>query len=87
MQYRINAAFMQMYASLIDFSNEICRERSEEYNLILFGSYSEIHAGCSVCSCKEQEEECGAVVLWSLPKTANYCCFRSGLMPTEGKRT
>ena len=57
MQYGINATFMQMYASLINYSNEICKERSEEYNLILFGSYSEIHAGYSVCACTEEEEE------------------------------
>lgn len=57
MQYGINATFMQKYASLIDYSNEICTERSEGYNFILFGSYYDIHAGCSVCACTEEEEE------------------------------
>lgn len=57
MQYGINATFTQKYASLIDYSNEICTERSEEYNFILFGSYSKIHAGCSVCVCARTEEE------------------------------
>lgn len=60
--------FMQKYASLIDYSNEVCKERSEEYNLILFGSYSEIQAGCSVSACTEEEEERRVVVLRSLLK-------------------
>lgn len=47
---------MQMYASLIDYSNKTCKDRSEEYNLILFGSYSEIHAACCECACTEEEE-------------------------------
>lgn len=46
-----------MYAFLVNYSNKICKERSEEYNLILFGSYSEIHAVCSMCACTEEEEE------------------------------
>lgn len=52
-----------MYASLIDYSNKICKEKSEEYNLILFGSYSEIHAVCIVCACTEEKEESGATAL------------------------
>lgn len=32
MQYGINSTFMQMYSSLIDYSNEICKE--DQRNII-----------------------------------------------------
>jgi len=47
---------VQIYASLINYSNEICKERSEEYNFILFGSHSDIPAGCSAQERKRSEE-------------------------------
>lgn len=71
MQYGVSATLMQMYASLIDYSNEICKERSEEYNLILSGSYSEIHAGCSLCACTE-EEKWRAVVSQDLSREGRF---------------
>lgn len=87
MQYGINATFMQMYSSLIDYSNKIYKERSRN----IIGPFLEatlksmLHVVCVHAQKRKNGEEsqhCRA-----FPEMANSCCIRNEPMATEGQWT
>lgn len=83
MRYGIKSTFMQMYAFLIDYFNEICKE--DERNIIWsFLEATEkfmLDVACVHIQKRKKSEEsyCGAFL-----QRANSCWFRSSLMPIGG---